>query len=455
MSKQEGVILIVDDNRGILSALTLLLSPQFTGVVVSSTPNRIDALIAEHTPDVVLLDMNFSTGRNNGNEGLYWLRRIKDISPDTEVVLFTAYAEIDLAVQGIKDGAFDFITKPWDNEKLSATLRNAYAMRRSRRQVRALKDFRNERSASTQMFWGNSKPMERMRETVGKVAATNANILITGENGTGKEMLAREIHALSKRSGELLVTVDLGALPESLFESELFGHTKGAFTDARNDRAGKFEIADNGTLFLDEIGNIPPHLQGKLLTAIQSGKIVRLGNNTPVDVDIRLISATNRNIYQMVEEGLFREDLLYRINTIHLELPPLRERREDIVPLAEIFLRRFSEKYAKKNTGFDAKARRKLAEHPWNGNIRELQHTVEKAVILSDGQIVEGEKLFLNTVNKRTSGMRISENSTLEDMEKRMIADAIERNDGNLSAVAQQLGITRQTLYNKIKRYDI
>ena len=451
---REGTVLIVDDNRSILAALRLLLEKYFARVLTLPGPNALDATLREERVDVVLLDMNFTAGINTGNEGIYWLRQIRARRPEVQVVLFTAYADIDLAVQAMRDGAVDFVVKPWDNDRLVAALRNAYNLSRSQREVKQLKEIKRELTAEQPMFWGTSPAMGRIREIVEKVAATDANILITGENGTGKEMLAREIHNRSRRSGELMVPVDMGAVPETLFESELFGHVKGAFTDARTDRAGKFEVADHGTLFLDEIGNLPLHLQSKLLTAIQSGQIVRVGSNTPRKVDIRLISATNRDLFGMVAEGSFREDLLYRINTIHIDLPPLRQRREDILPLSRKFLERYTAKYQKPITGFDAAAEHELVEHAWPGNIRELQHAVEKAVILSDGGPITPETLLLRPAAAAVQTADPRE-ATLEQMERTMIAQAMVRHSGNLSAVAQQLGITRQTLYNKIKRYGL
>ncbi len=449
---KEGTLLIVDDNRSILAALRLLLENYFARVLTLATPNSLDTTLREEAVDVVLLDMNFTAGINTGNEGIYWLRQIHARRPDVKVVLFTAYADIDLAVRAMRDGAVDFVVKPWDNERLVASLRNAYNLSRSQREVKQLKEIKRELTAEQPMFWGTSPAMARIREIVEKVAATDANILITGENGTGKEMLAREIHNRSRRKQELMVAVDMGAVPETLFESELFGHVKGAFTDAKADRAGKFEVADKGTLFLDEIGNLPLHLQSKLLTAIQSGKIVRVGSNTPVAVDIRLISATNRDLFAMVGEGGFREDLLYRINTIHIDLPPLRQRREDILPLARTFLERYAAKYQKPIAEFDAAAEQELTDHAWAGNIRELQHTVEKAVILCDRGAITPATLLLRPA---PAGAPAAEFSTLEEMERTMIAQAMVRHGGNLSAVAQQLGITRQTLYNKIKRYGL
>lgn len=393
---KEGTLLIVDDNRSILAALRLLLEKYFARVLTLPTPNRLATTLREEQIDVILLDMNFTAGINTGNEGIYWLGEIHARRPDIKVVLFTAYADIDLAVRAMRDGAVDFVVKPWDNDRLVASLRNAYNLARSAREVKQLKEIKRELASEQPMFWGESPAMARIREIVEKVAATDANILITGENGTGKEMLAREIHNRSARSGELMVSVDMGAVPETLFESELFGHVKGAFTDARADRAGKFEVADHGTLFLDEIGNLPPHLQSKLLTAIQGGRIFRVGSNTPVAVDIRLICATNRDLFGMVARGgEFREDLLYRINTIHIDLPPLRQRREDILPLAEMFLKRYATKYNKPIEGFDQAAVREMDEYPWAGNIRELQHTVEKAVIMSDGRRITPATLLL------------------------------------------------------------
>ena len=379
--KKSGNILIVDDNRGVLTALQLLLKPYFDKITVLSSPVTLPATLREDTWQAVLLDMNFTSGINTGNEGLYWLHEIKKQYPALPVVLFTAYADIDLAVRGIKEGATDFIVKPWDNGKLVETLLNAA----QNAPASGKKTATTPASTASSMYWGESPVMQQLRMLVEKVAATDANILITGENGTGKEMLAREIHALSARHRKEMVSVDMGAITESLFESELFGHVKGAFTDAHADRPGKFEVADQSTLFLDEIGNLPYHLQAKLLTAIQRRSIVRVGSNTLVPVDIRLICATNRNLSEMADKGEFREDLLYRINTIHLEIPALRERQEDIIPLAERFIIRFCKQYGKPALRLDNAAREKLMQHPWSGNIRELEHAIEKAVIICDG----------------------------------------------------------------------
>lgn len=455
--KKEGTIIVVDDNRSMLTAVEILLNGVFEKVISLSSPKRLLTTMRENKPDVILLDMNFSSGINSGNEGLYWLGEIKQADPTVEVVLFTAYAGIDLAVKAMQRGATDFVVKPWNNAKLVATLQSALALRKSRSEVKRLGEVKKTLAKDTSdqgMFWGNSPSMERLRIMVEKVADTDANVLITGENGTGKEMLSREIHRLSGRKDEPFVSVDLGAITETLFESELFGHVKGAFTDARADRAGKFEAASGGTLFLDEIGNLPYHQQAKLLTAIQNRSIVRVGSNNPIPVDIRLITATNRDLNQMVADGEFREDLLYRINTIHLIIPPLRDRVEDIVPLAEMFLARYESKYNKNCKGFDEGAREKLMAHNWSGNIRELQHTIEKAVIMSDSHTVTANELLISR-REAAAEAAPSAQTTLEEMEKSMIDNAMRRHGGNLSAVAAQLGVTRQTLYNKIKKYNL
>lgn len=439
-------ILIIDDNRGVLSALKLLLKGTFEHIIALPSPITLPSVLRMENPDVVLLDMNFTDALNSGNEGLYWLHEIKRMHPALPVVLFTAYGDIDLAVRGIKEGATDFVVKPWDNAKLIETLKKACEQTSKGRKKK------EERTPSA-MYWGASVPMCELRSMVEKVATTDANVLITGENGTGKEMLAREIHALSNRFRRDMVTVDMGAVTETLFESELFGHKKGAFTDAHADRAGKFEAAHESTIFLDEIGNLPYHLQSKLLTVLQSRSVVRVGSNEPIPVNVRLICATNANLDERVAQNRFREDLLYRINTIHLEIPPLRERKEDIIPLAELFIERFAKQYDKGVMTLSEDAQRKLKEHPWYGNIRELEHAIEKAVIISDGGVLTDAHFHFP--KKSLSPTQESEAETLEDMELMMIRKTIDKHDGNLSAVAAQLGITRQTLYNKMKKYGL
>ena len=450
MIKKQGTILIVDDNRNILTTVRMLLDPIFHNIITIANPNSIPAKLREEHPDVVLLDMNFSSGINSGNEGLFWLREIKSLSPKTEVVLFTAYADIQLAVTGIKEGAADFIVKPFDNGKMISTLTEARDKNKAADKAAGKLGGKN---AQGMMYWGESEVMTDLRHVVEKVAATDANILITGENGTGKEVLANEIHRLSARSGKKMLLVDMGAISETLFESELFGHVKGAFTDAKVDKPGKFELADGSTIFLDEIGNLSYSLQAKLLTALQRRSIVRVGGSTQIPVDVRLVCATNRNLQQMVNDGEFREDLLYRINTIHLELPALRQRKADIVPLANRFLRQYSDIYNKTNLRFSYEAEKKLTSLPWYGNIRELQHAIEKAVILSDGGMISAEDIDGGNQTRREKPLE--EVQTLDEMESRMIEKTIKECEGNLSVVAARLGISRQTLYNKIKRYGL
>ena len=450
MIKKQGTILIVDDNRNILTTVRMLLDPIFHNIITIANPNSIPAKLREEHPDVVLLDMNFSSGINSGNEGLFWLREIKSLSPKTEVVLFTAYADIQLAVTGIKEGAADFIVKPFDNGKMISTLTEARDKNKAADKAAGKLGGKN---AQGMMYWGDSEVMTNLRHVVQKVAATDANILITGENGTGKEVLANEIHRLSARSGKKMLPVDMGAISETLFESELFGHVKGAFTDAKVDKPGKFELADGSTIFLDEIGNLSYSLQAKLLTALQRRSIVRVGGSTQIPVDVRLVCATNRNLQQMVNDGEFREDLLYRINTIHLELPALRQRKADIVPLANRFLRQYGDIYNKTNLRFSYEAEKKLTSLPWYGNIRELQHAIEKAVILSDGGMISAEDIDGGNQTRREKPLE--EVQTLDEMESRMIEKTIKECEGNLSVVAARLGISRQTLYNKIKRYGL
>ena len=445
MSKS-GTIIIVDDNKGVLTAVQILLKNYFSKVVTLSSPVTLTTAIREETPEVVLLDMNFTSGINTGNEGLFWLHEIKKVRRELPVVLFTAYADIDLAIRGIKEGASDFIVKPWNNQKLVETLQAAASSAQQGRKTGNKKEPVN----TPALYWGESKSMQQLRTLIEKVASTDANILITGENGTGKEMLAREIHALSNRRQQEMIAVDMGAITESLFESELFGHVKGSFTDAHTDRTGKFEAADHSTLFLDEIGNLPYHLQAKLLTAIQRRSIVRVGSNTPIPIDIRLICATNRNLQEMVDREEFREDLLYRINTIHLEIPPLRERGDDILLFIDTFLRRFTSKYQRPDIRMHEQTIEKLRSYHWPGNIRELQHAIEKAVILCEGNVIRPKDILVKQSWKPQTASVVP---NLEEVERQAIETAILQNNGNLTAAAEQLGISRQTLYNKLKRF--
>lgn len=452
----KGNVLIVDDNKSIISALEILLGPEFDHVKGIVNPNQIPTELRTIDYNLVILDMNFQAGVNTGNEGLFWLNQIKKSNPDISVVLITAYSEVELAVNALKQGATDFVPKPWENSKLLATAKAAIQLNFSKKEVGQLRQkergLRQELNRGQKYIIGSSPQLMKVMNMVRKVAKTNANILITGENGTGKELIAREIHRLSLRNHEVMVSVDMGAISETLFESELFGHVKGAFTDARENRAGKFETANKGTLFLDEIGNLSFHLQAKLLAAIQNREFMRLGSDKSIPVDIRLVCATNKNLEQMVEEGLFREDLLYRINTIQIEVPPLRDRVNDIIILADFFLKRFASKYEKHGMKINQAAQDKLLKYQWPGNIRELQHTIEKAVILGDSSVLKPEDFFLRTVlSDRFDDSQL----TIEEMEKRMVVNAIDKSMGNMSMAAEQLGITRQTLYNKIKKYGL
>ncbi len=452
----DGKILIVDDNQGVLSALELLLQKSYKIINTVSNPNKISSIRDLNTYDVILLDMNFSAGVNTGNEGFYWLKRIKDMSPEISIVMITAYGGVELAVRSLKEGATDFILKPWDNKKLLSTIQSAFQLGRSKREIKGLKrkekDLKTYINQNKKQIIGSSSSLMKALKTTRKVAQTNANVLITGENGTGKELIAKEVHNCSDRKEEVLVSVDLGSISETLFESELFGHVKGAFTDAKEDRSGKFEMADKGTLFLDEIGNIPLQLQSKLLAVLQNREITRVGSNKVIPLDIRLVCATNCNLNKMVEKGLFREDLLYRINTILVEVPPLRERENDILLLTDFFLKKYSHKYGKKLLKINKSNQNKLLKYRWPGNIRELQHTMERCVLLTEGDLLLVEDFLLNENSQVDS---ISFDKTLDQMEKTMISNALKNHNGNYSSAAVQLGITRQTLYNKTKRYNL
>ena len=452
----KGTLLIVDDNKAILNSLELIMKNEFENVICLTNPNRIIEIIGKNDVDIVMLDMNFKSGIHNGNEGLFWMREIFGYDPDISVIIVTASGDIELAVKAIREGAVDFILKPWDNSKLLATANAAWQLRVSRLEASTLKidnqQLKKEINKGVEkIILGASPTMINVMNIVRKVAGTDANVLITGENGTGKELVAREIHNLSKRSEELMVSVDMGSIIESLFESELFGHVKGAFTDAKDDRKGKFEQAQKGTLFLDEIGNLSLQSQAKLLSVLQNRYVVRVGSNKQIPVDIRLICATNCDLMQMVNEGKFREDLLYRINTIMIEVPPLRDRVDDIPILANFFLKVNCERYGKSNMKFNTHTLEKLSNHEWPGNVRELQHAVEKAVIMSDSTVIKpADFVFTSTpVNI------VHKEMTLDEMERKMISDNLRRYDGNMSAVSCKLGITRQTLYNKMKKYNL
>ena len=450
-----GRILIVDDDVSILRTLKLLLRDDFDLVQTISNPKFIPSEIKKQRYDVILLDMNFSIGKQSGDEGLFWMKQIIEIDPTQVVLMITAYGEINLAVKAIKQGATDFIVKPWENTKLIATIRTGVKLCQSNRNVSRLEDqhqlMHEDMQRQFQFIPGSSPGMLEVVNIINKVAATDANVLLLGDNGTGKELIARDIHNKSGRRNKIFLSVDLGSLSENLFESELFGHVKGAFTGADTNKAGRFEIAEGGTLFLDEIGNLPLSLQGKLLTAIQQRKITPLGTADEREIDIRFICATNQPLLDMVKENLFREDLLYRINTVQIEIPPLRERGEDINQLAEHFLLKYARKYNKPQSRFTSGTLQKLGRHSWPGNVRELEHAVERAVILSEGNIlVEDDFVF-----SPKSGFEEESLTSIEDIEKYYLIKSLKKNRGKLTKVAEDLNLSRQTIYRKIKKYGL
>lgn len=447
-----GKILIIDDNEDILFALNLLLQPHVKKVKVTTQPERIGHFMHTFNPDVILLDMNFTKDADSGQEGFFWLKEIKKIDPDAVVVFVTAYADTERAVRAIKAGATDFIPKPWEKEKLLATVAAAIALRQSRNEVQNLKKqvAALESNLSVPTIIGESEQMQSLFETVDKLKDTDANILILGENGTGKDLVANLLYCCSPRSNKPFVHIDLGSIPEPLFESELFGYEKGAFTDAKKDKQGRFELAAGGTLFLDEIGNLSATMQTKLLTAIEKQQIYRLGSTTPLKIDVRLISATNADVYGMVAKGDFRQDLLYRINTIEIHIPPLRERGNDVLLLADFFLEKYALKYKKKISGISPQAQRRLKEYNWPGNVRELQHAIERAVILSSGNsLLPGDFML-----KPSALIKHQETLNLETLEKNTIEKAVNKCSGNLNKAAELLGISRYSLYRKINKNE-
>jgi len=453
-----GKILIVDDNEDILTAASLLLKNHMELVHTEKNSNMIPNLLKNETYDVILLDMNFSRDMTSGSEGFHWLNKILEIDASALVILITAYGDIEMAVNAIKNGATDFILKPWQNEKLLATISSALELRKSKLEIGRLKQQQQELSAELdqkfQDIIGNSPVILKIFESIEKVAKTDANVLILGENGTGKELIARALHRQSARIDKVFINVDLGSINENLFESELFGHIKGAFTDAKSDRAGRFEIASGGTLFLDEIGNLPINLQAKLLNVLQNREVTRVGSNKPYPIDIRLICATNLSISNLVASDQFRQDLFYRINTVEIHIPPLRERKEDIPLLCDYFLKIYSKKYNKKVKAISVNTYKKLEKYHWPGNIRELQHALERAIIMSDSEILQpGDFLFSNT--EPTEDGLFFENFNLNNSEKIIILKAIAKYDGNISKAAKELGLTRASLYRRMEKHNI
>jgi len=458
MPDKHGKILVVDDDEDILLAARLFLKQHFDLVHTEKKPDNIPTLLQNENYDVILLDMNFARDMTSGKEGFFWLNKILEIDPSAVVILITAYGDVEMAVKAIKAGATEFILKPWQNEKLLATISAAINLRQSRTEVDNLRRRQIQLSADLDQpfkdFIGTSPAMLTVFSTIEKVANTEANVLILGENGTGKELVARELHRQSLRANEVFITVDMGAITDTLFESELFGHTKGAFTDAKEDRAGRFEIASGGTLFLDEIGNLPLPLQAKLLTVLQNREVTRLGSNKASSIDIRLICATNRPIYEMVEKKEFRQDLLYRINTVEIPLPPLRERQEDIPLLIDHFLQIYCKKYRVPQKRVNTATINKLQKYHWPGNVRELQHAIERAIIMTDSTVLNPTDIFLPDREIKEQGI-IFENYNLEQAEKMLIRKAISKHGGNVSKAAKELGLTRTSLYRRLEKYGI
>lgn len=453
-----GSVLVVDDDPDILQAARLLLKQHVAQVDTEQDPSRLPALLKRTTYDVILLDMNFSRGNSSGREGFYWLEQIINIDPTSTVVMITAFGDVETAVQAIKEGAADFILKPWQNERLVTTVMNAIKLGSSKRETDRLRTQKRHLSdaldSSYQVFIGESPPMLQVFETIRKVAPTDANVLILGENGTGKELVARAIHRQSTRNEEVLATVDLGAVSENLFESELFGHVKGAFTDAREDRAGRFEAAHKGSLFLDEIGNLSTPLQAKLLSSLQQRAIIRVGSNKPRPIDVRLICATNMPLYEMAAQQKFRQDLLYRINTVEIQLPPLRDRAEDLPLLANHFLNLYAHKYKKGSMKLGAGTLKKLAAYHWPGNVRELRHAIERAVILSESVVLLPSD-FLLTAPQSTEQEVSLDTYNLEEVEKHIIRQTLRKHNGNISHAARELGLTRAALYRRLEKYGM
>lgn len=452
MSLKHSCILVIDDDPDILTAVRLLLRPEVKEIVTEKNPENIRALLSKQEFDAVLLDMNFKSSINTGNEGLFWLKKIKEMRPSVSVIMITAYGDIDLAIRSLKEGAFDFVVKPWHNEKLIATIREA-VRKKDNKAAGSSADVASP-IFETELL-GQSEVMQDIFYKVKKIAPTDANILILGENGTGKELVAKAIHQFSQRAAKPFVKVDVGALTDSLFESELFGHKKGAFTDAREDRAGRFEAANTGTLFLDEIGNISLRQQAKLLSVLQNRQVIRLGTNEPIPIDIRLVCATNLSLADLANENRFRRDLIYRINTVEIVLPPLRKRGNDILLLAEHFSKLYSDKYMKPQFELDEKAREKLLSYHYPGNIRELQYSIERAVIMADDSVLTAKNIIFSPIESTAAGVPEMDDTNLGHVEKNTILRVIEKNNGNISKAAKELGITRTALYRRLSKYDI
>jgi DNA-binding NtrC family response regulator len=450
-------LLIVDDHKQVLKALIQLLEPEFDSITALSNPNQIISYINKEEFDVILLDMNFSAGVNTGNEGIYWLNRILKSDPLAAVVMITAYSDVNLAVKAIKEGATDFVVKPWDNNKLIISLQAAYKLRQTKIENKKLRDRQKQINKGiinqSDRLIGKSQPIEKVLQIIKKVARTDANVLVVGENGTGKELIVKEIHNNSRRADEAFINIDIGTITETLFESEMFGHVKGSFTDAKEDKTGWFETASGGTLFLDEIGNLSLTMQSKLLTAIQNRVVYKVGSKTPIPFNIRLVCATNKKLEEMVSKNLFREDLYYRINTIVIEIPPLRDRGEDIILLAEHFLKEYAGKYEKFQLKFSSKTLDKLLKYNWPGNVRELRHTIEKAVILCESDILKPEDFLISHSSQKP--FLEQKPLTFAETEKQALQIALSNNNGSVLKAAKELGLARQTMYNKMQKYNL
>lgn len=454
MSLKKASILVIDDDTDVLTAVRLLLRTEVKEVVTEKNPEQIPFLLSKDNFELVLLDMNFNASINTGNEGIFWLQRIKQIKPEVSVIMITAYGDIDLAVRSLKEGASDFVVKPWHNEKLLSTLTTVLKNREQNKN--SATGIRVQPGKGTTSMIGESEVMEDIFHKIDKIAPTDANILILGENGTGKDLIATAIHEQSLRADKPFIKVDVGALTESLFESELFGHKKGSFTDAREDRIGLFESANGGTLFLDEIGNISLQQQAKLLTVLQNRQVTRLGTNQSIPIDIRLICATNIPLSELANENRFRKDLIYRINTVEITVPPLRKRKDDILLLAKHFARIYANKYLKPNIQFQSSALDKLQQYPFPGNVRELQYTIERAIIMSDAETIEGSDLLFSPIESSVSNdTNEDEVMKLSTMEKNTIMKVIDKHNGNISKAAKELGLTRTALYRRLSKYDI
>lgn len=453
MNLKKYCVLAIDDDPDVLTAVRLLLKQQVKEIVTDKNPENIPSLLNSKSFDVLLLDMNFKASIHTGNEGLFWLKKVKTLRPDMAVIMITAYGDIDLAVRSLKEGAADFVVKPWHNERLLSTIEEALKRKGAAKNKSDIAH--DEGSVIGKELLAESDVMQDIFYKIDKIGPTDANVLILGENGTGKDLIAKAIHEKSLRAKNPFIKIDVGALTESLFESELFGHKKGAFTDAREDRTGRIESANEGTLFLDEIGNITLTQQAKLLTVLQNRFITRLGSNQPVPIDIRLICATNVSLADLANESRFRKDLIYRINTVEIMVPPLRKRGDDIVLLANHFAKIYSNKYLKPDISFDQSAINKLLQHPYPGNVRELQYTIERAVIMSEGQVLQAKDLIFSPIESGAQKPAIEEDLNLGNLEKNAILVVIEKHNGNITKAAKELGLTRTALYRRLSKYDI